>query len=365
MRPRSIFLAIVVAVLAQLTVAQQRPAFITVEGATLAARLEAAQRQGRTQSKPFWTGYTFDVRSGFSIDAEFNAGDAAARIASRNVGIFFLFEPGETTVSRVEIYNLDKQREYSGYPVYWMGRGANEESLALLQKNLRENGSAKRVSESLVTAIAVHDTPEVIPVLENLIRTETAEKIRKSAVFWLGQIPGGNSDLLASLARNPQESVEIRKQAVFAIGAGKQPNALATLESLFTEVTDRAVKRQILFAATLTPETERATAFLLAAVSNQSDVEVRKQAVFWLGQRAGKRVAEQLGAIAEKADNQTEIQNQAVFAISQRPKEEKLPLLMKIAQTHPKIEVRKKAMFWLGQIDDPRVVEFFRETLLK
>ncbi|HEY7545374.1 MAG TPA: HEAT repeat domain-containing protein [Blastocatellia bacterium] len=49
--------------------------------------------------------------------------------------------------------------------------------------------------------------------------------------------------------------------------------------------------------------------------------------------------------------------------MSQRPKDEAVPLLIKIARTHSKPEVRKQAIFWLGQTGDERALEFFKEIL--
>jgi HEAT repeat protein len=72
-----------------------------------------------------------------------------------------------------------------------------------------------------------------------------------------------------------------------------------------------------------------------------------------------------LGDTLNSNDADTEIQKQAVFAISQRPKEEAVPLLLNVAKTHPKAEVRKQAIFWLGQTGDERALTFFKELLVQ
>jgi HEAT repeat protein len=59
------------------------------------------------------------------------------------------------------------------------------------------------------------------------------------------------------------------------------------------------------------------------------------------------------------------VQIQAVRAISQRQTDESVPLLIKIARTHPNQLVRKQAIRSLGESGDPRAVEFFREVLTK
>ena len=71
------------------------------------------------------------------------------------------------------------------------------------------------------------------------------------------------------------------------------------------------------------------------------------------------------GAITERIeqDPDTEVKKRAVFALSQLPKDEGVPLLIKVARTNTNPAVRKQAMFWLGQSKDPRAVEFFAEML--
>jgi HEAT repeat protein len=54
-----------------------------------------------------------------------------------------------------------------------------------------------------------------------------------------------------------------------------------------------------------------------------------------------------------------------VFALSQLPKDEGVPKLIQVAENNRNPEVRKQAMFWLGQSQDPRALGFFEKVLLK
>jgi hypothetical protein len=45
------------------------------------------------------------------------------------------------------------------------------------------------------------------------------------------------------------------------------------------------------------------------------------------------------------------------------PKDQGVPLLIEIAQNNRNREVRKQAMFWLGQSRDPRAISFFEQVL--
>jgi HEAT repeat protein len=58
-----------------------------------------------------------------------------------------------------------------------------------------------------------------------------------------------------------------------------------------------------------------------------------------------------------------EVREHAVFALSQRPAEEGVPALIRIARTNPHPELRRKALFWLGQSEDPRALTLFEEIL--
>jgi HEAT repeat protein len=52
-----------------------------------------------------------------------------------------------------------------------------------------------------------------------------------------------------------------------------------------------------------------------------------------------------------------------VFALSQRSGNEGVPALLRIARTNPDPELRKTALFWLGQSEDPRALALFEEIL--
>jgi HEAT repeat protein len=55
----------------------------------------------------------------------------------------------------------------------------------------------------------------------------------------------------------------------------------------------------------------------------------------------------------------------AVFALSQRPRDEGVPALIAVAKTNKVLEIRKKALFWLGQSNDPRAIDLFDQLLTK
>lgn len=91
----------------------------------------------------------------------------------------------------------------------------------------------------------------------------------------------------------------------------------------------------------------------------------RKQAIFWVGQAAGDKITVGLTSVANDNDVDTEVKKQAVFALSQRRNGEAVPALIQIARKNRDPEVRKSALFWLGQSNDPRAISLFEEILTR
>ncbi|HEY3580480.1 MAG TPA: HEAT repeat domain-containing protein [Pyrinomonadaceae bacterium] len=479
--------------------------FTAVEGADLMAKLDAAQARGRTKATPYWSAYTFDVRPGVAIDPairEFHGsmntmGDTTIFVGTtpdgmpvetRSLAIFLLRDPSANQITRMEIYNLEKKREYSGYPVYWLGRANNEESLNYLRA-LAAATPLDALSERAVLGIALHDDARVSGMLKTFVQSSPNPRVRSSAVYWLGRT-GGELAFLASLVRNDSENKQIRRSAAHAIGESHDRDTLATLKSLYDEVKDVDVRRSVISAAGSSDEKEPAFAFLLGIAKTDADaesrrvavrqfgewrrddavdelmkiyandanievkrtalralsdmrsakgqarllevartdpnpelrkqavrvlsergeaavddlvrlfdtdqsldvrraalqtlseikstrvedklfdvarsndaVDLRRQAIRLLGERVSKRSFEFLSATAQSPDANVEVQMQVVRAISERRSEESVPLLIKIARTHPNPSVRKQAIRSLSDTGDPRAVEFFREVL--
>jgi HEAT repeat protein len=486
------------------------------EGADLASKLEAAARRARADNvrTPYWTAYTFDVRPGVAVDPEsggtfhgnmngyggiyvFSGTNAAGvTVETRNLGVFLLRDVGSNAVKRMEIYNLDRRREYAGYPVYAIGRAGNEESINFLRA-LAESAPASTADkpgllvERAALALALHDDARVAQTLKTFVRTSQNQRVRSASVFWLGQV-GGETQFLADLVRNTSEQLQLRKTAAHAIGESRDRAALATLQSLFETVAEREIRKAIVHSASGSEDKQTALAFLLRVAKGDPEREVRKSAVHSLGDLGGDAVIDELMKIyssdqdmevrktvlhaladakspraeaklfeiardasqpaelrkhaihrvadrnseaavaelirlydtdrtrdvrrqilhalaeskSERAENKlfeiaraaddaemrrvaihhigervgrrslellretvesnsadTQVQVQAVHAISERPAEEAVPLLIKIAKTHPNQQVRRIAVHQLGESGDPRALEFFREVL--
>ena len=213
--------------------------FISVEGNDLQTRLAAAQTQAQTASR-YWAAYKFPVRPNVSIDAgSINSMEGSAELGTiisgnvgehetRSLGVFLLY--GARELLRVEIYNLERERNYEGWPVYWLGEVESSESLTLLG-SLLQSVKNETMGAKLVDAIALHESPQVEGLLSELTRSSPLVAVRAGAVFCLGRF-GQNLVLVEEVAGNRVEDTYVRQQAIMAIGKSRSPGALDALRRL-------------------------------------------------------------------------------------------------------------------------------------
>jgi len=114
------------------------------------------------------------------------------------------------------------------------------------------------------------------------------EAIRQKILFSLSQMRGeGNDEWLLQVATNPKHSIETRKQALFS--AGQAGVSTAALSALYPRLTDRALKEHLIFVLSQKRD-EAAATRLMQIAKNDPDRELRKKAIFWLGQSNDPRV---------------------------------------------------------------------------
>jgi HEAT repeat protein len=372
---------------------QAERAFTPLQGATLQAKFDAAAAQASAAKQArFWTAYSFDVRPGVAVDMDFVSDDGRFRVQgtwdsfesgsyfvsdfasasnypgleTRSLGVFILRDPAGA-VERINVYNLARRHEYAGYPVYWAGRAPNEESLNLL-RGLAESGERLGFpAADAVSAIALHDDRRVPETLLHVARTSQIDGVRVRAVRALGAPPVAADvrEYLAQLARDEREALEVRRAAVSAYGRSRDSQALAFMQTLYASLTNRDLRRAALAQIARNEDRQAAAAFLIKVATQDSDNESRKTALARLGEIAGEQALGTLRQTAVSNDADTELQKQALVAISRRPASESVPLLINIARTHPKPEVRRHAFILLGRTNDPAAVEFLKSVLIK
>lgn len=151
-----------------------------------------------------------------------------------------------------------------------------------------------------------------------------------------------------------------RGEADRDLGEVSAAEASAFLMQLAATADERAAKDAI-FPALMADAPAPTRELLAIAKDHTRPREVRTSATFWIAQSAGDRVTEGLQELTNDPDKQ--VRESAVFSLSQRPNDESVPALIRLARTHRDPSIRRNAVFWLGQKRDPRALAYFEEVL--
>jgi HEAT repeat protein len=117
-------------------------------------------------------------------------------------------------------------------------------------------------------------------------------------------------------------------------------------------------KAVFLLSQKRTSETED---IMLDVVRNDPNQEVKKKAVFWLGQVNTDRAAAALEQMLASPTTDEELREQAVFALMQQRTERGQAAVRRIAEDAKSPEgLREKAVFWLGQHLSPENASYLR-----
>ena len=286
----------------------QSKTFTPVEGASLKAKIDNAVLQGRNNAPGgrFWVGYQFEVRPGVATDFEVVDGAGGVyfsmdgssmmfdpRYETRELGLFFLFDVPREQFTRAEVYNLKRNREFSGYPVFWAGHIGNEESLNYLKSIIDSPApDIRRLADRATFAIALHDDARVDPLLMDLIKRPIYEPVRSRAIYWLGNTPesAAKNAFFQEIIRNSQEDDEARQNAMSGLAMSHSPATLPVLENLYETQTSREMRRRALSGIARNDNTDAAATYLIRTAESEKDFELRKSAI--LGTRSCCRTEE-------------------------------------------------------------------------
>lgn len=245
---------------------------------------------------------------------------------------FVLYRIENHAVERVRIFSSDCEVDAGGRTIHWFSGVSPSDSIHMLLTFVSHTEQrSDTLSDSAISAIAMHKADDADTALEQLAAPPSPDFVRRKATFWMGIARGhrGFEDVRRIAHNDPSDAV--RKQAMFALSRSSD---------------DQAIPELIRFAR-----------------EDQSPA-VRGEALFWLAQKAGQKAEAQITSSIEN-DPDTDVKKRAVFALSQLPKDQGVPLLIQVAKTNKNPAVRKQAMFWLGQSKDPRALDFFAEVLGK
>jgi TolA-binding protein len=258
----------------------------------------------------------------------------------------------------------------------------------------RDEGSAC-LRRKAVFLVSQKRSPETARILLDAVRSDPDQEVREQAVFWLSQVPGEeavtalDSVLRASSDAGVQEKAifalsqhrseragailrayverrdappELREKAIFWLGQHKGSENQAFLRALYPRLDNDELKEKVLFAVSQSRAEDSMRWLLDIALNERESIELRKKALFWAGQSRGAPTADFVALYDRVQDR--EIKDQLIFVFSQRSRDPAaMDKLFAIAKSEPDRELRKKAIFWIGQSRDPRAAQFLQELI--
>lgn len=252
--------------------------------------------------------------------------------------------------------------ELRKHAVFIVSQKRGDEATTLLLDAARSDPSAEVRAEAIQWLGQAHSA-RAVAALDSIAMNATDDEVLDKAIFALSQSRDERSDAaLRRIATDDRKSAHARTQAIFWFGqTHRDAEDMRFLRELFSRSRDEEIQNSIIQAMSQarTPEAMR---WLIDLARDKSiSIDARKNALFWAGQ-SGAELRQFVG-LYDEMKGQTEIQNQLIFVFSQRRDREAIDKLMDIATNDPDRDLRKQAIFWLGQSHDPRVQRFLLDLI--
>jgi HEAT repeat protein len=247
--------------------------------------------------------------------------------------------------------------------VFLVSQKRSDEAADILL-NTAKTDPDRETREQAVFWLSQTNSERAVEVLEQiLLREAPDEEMQKKAVFSLSQSRSTRAQqILRDFARRRDVDSEVRGEAIFWLGQRRGDENSAFLREIFPTLETQELQEKAIFSLSQS-RSDANSRFLLAQAKNRRlDPELRKSALFWAGQ-SGADVKD-LGEIYDTAADDTELRNQVIFVLSQRKNDTAATdKLLDIARREQDRELRRQAIFWLGQSRDPRVPKLLEEII--
>lgn len=148
------------------------------------------------------------------------------------------------------------------------------------------------------------------------------------------------------------------------IGTVPAPVASEYMQSLIEDGPDNLAKEAFV-PAIVADAPDPYTTMLRVAKDDRRSRSIRSSAVFWLGQGAGEVATRELSNMVASDTVDREVRQQAVFALSQQRGDAAVDALIRVVRTNRDPELRKSALFWLGQTGSPKALALIEELIMK
>ena len=246
--------------------------------------------------------------------------------------------------------------------VFLVAQKQSDESATILLDAARNDPDVEVRRQAVFWLSEVH-SDRALNALDSILNGSKDEEVQEKALFALSNTnTARGTEILRAYAQSSAPD-ELRAKAVFWLGQSSRRSAdnTAFLESLFDKTSSEEIQNAIIQAMSEAPGDEGARWMLAVVQNTKQPVETRKKALFWAGQRRGIDINTLL-ALYPKLDDQ-DLKEHFIFVLSERREAAATDKLIEIAKSDKDVEMRKKALFWLAQKNDPRAKQLLMEII--
>jgi len=245
------------------------------------------------------------------------------RIELRKKAVWLLSQKRAPDVvsTLLDVARSDPSTDVRGEAIFWLSQTRSEEAVPALDSVLFSAGDDE-LRKKAIFALSQQRSERARQALRRAAESDRmSEDIRSEAIFWLGQqgladleyfktlfqkttnielrkkivfavsqtrLPGASAWLI-DMARDKSADIEVRKDALFQAGQSRTVD-FALLSSLYDQSKgDAEMQDQVLFVLSQRRE-PAAVDKLMDVAKNDTNIDRRKQALFWLGQKNDPRV---------------------------------------------------------------------------
>jgi HEAT repeat protein len=288
-------------------------------------------------------------QTGKRVDPEGLADDELKMVALQSL---FQSDPARASTYVAEILKPGSKasRELKETAVSLLGNHGGPEATAMLLD------IARTQPDPDLRAVAIHrlgqsNDETVVDELTKIYAAEQDRDVKGQVLHAFSQMNGRRAYAgLLQVARSDGDT-ELRQTAIHWLGQRNEAQAVDDLMRLMSGERDDDIRGAVLHAFSQMNDPRAQAKLLEIARGGEGSVELRTQAIHWVGQRSGEGVVGELMSIY-RADRNEEIRGAVLHALSQQRDPRARASLLEVARGGDDPEMRSQAIHALTQLDD-------------